>query len=370
MPERAPRVVYVITTSGMGGAERQVYDLATSFRARGWDVSVVSIMQIGKHFQPLRDLGVRLESLEMTPGVYDPRAVPRLARLLRLWRPDVVHAHMVHANLLARLCRPLAPVPKLISTMHNQDEGAQWRYYAYRLTDRLTDLTTTVSQLAVEEAVRRHAVPADRIRLIPNGIHSEQFERDPVIRESTRTSLGLDDAFTWLAVGRLNDAKRHMDMLEAVRLVREEAPGVRLLVAGDGRLRAAVEHQIARTDLHSNVSLLGHRDDVRALMQAADGFVMSSAWEGLPIVLLEASASSLPIVATDVGGSREVIEEAETGYLTPALRPELLAEAMLRVMESSPVERHAMGEKASQRVRERFDMERVADDWEALYEGS
>ena len=333
-------------------------------------MGVVSLIRLSHIFLPLQDEGVRLASLDMAKGVPDPRALAWLARLLRRWRPDVVHAHMVHANLLARLCRPLAPVPRLISTMHSDDEGPQWRYYAYRLTDRLSDVTTAVSQSALEEAVRRHAVTVNRIRVVPNGIVSRRFARDRLIRGGTRSSLELGEGFVWLSVGRLADVKRHTDLLAALRIVQERTPNVRLLIAGDGPLRAALEHEIQHTGIDSNVSILGERDDVPALMQAADGFVMSSAWEGLPMVLLEASASSLPIVATDVGGSRDVVADAETGFLTPALQPEPLAEAMLRVMDLAQIERHAMGDRARQRVVERFDMEHVANDWEALYRGT
>ncbi|MBA3235139.1 MAG: glycosyltransferase, partial [Chloroflexi bacterium] len=117
-------------------------------------------------------------------GRSDPRALLRLVRLLRRWRPDVLHAHMVHANLLARVSRVLVRGPIVISTMHNQDEGAHWRYLAYRVTDRLSAVTTTVSTVAVEEAVRRHAVPRARIRLTHNGIAFYEHGRDDVVRHS------------------------------------------------------------------------------------------------------------------------------------------------------------------------------------------
>jgi glycosyltransferase involved in cell wall biosynthesis len=228
-------------------------------------------------------------------------------------------------------------------------------------------VTTTVSQLAVEEAVRRHAVPRAKIRLVPNGIRSADYVRDPGLRERTRDSLGLGDDFTWLAVGRLTEAKRHVDLLAALRIVRQAHPRARLLIAGTGPLRRALEAELAGMGLKSHATLLGERGDVRALMQAADGFVLSSAWEGLPMVMLEASASSLPIVATDVGGSRDVVEDGVTGVLTPPRAPDRLAQAMLQVMTLPGRERQAMGDQAHQRVVERFDMELVADTWESLY---
>jgi glycosyltransferase involved in cell wall biosynthesis len=326
-------------------------------------------LPLHEQFRPLQEAGVQLASLGMAKGVPDPRAMGKLARLLRRWRPDVVHAHMVHANLLARLARTMAPVPRLVSTMHNQDEGSQWRYYAYRLTDRLSDVTTNVSQVALDEALRRHAVPRDKMRLVPNGIDADNYVSDAEVRRKARTSLGLQDEFTWLTAGRLTDAKRHTDLLAATRVVLESGARIRVLIAGTGPLFAVLEEEIVSTGLSSNVSLLGLREDVPALMQAADGFVMSSAWEGLPMVMLEASASSLPIVATDVGGSHDIVEEGVSGFLTPALHPQATAEAMLQLMRLAPDERKKMGDSGRQRIVEHFDMTTIADEWEGLYRG-
>ncbi len=254
--------------------------------------------------------------------------------------------------------------------MHNQDEGHQWRYFAYRLTDRLADITTTVSRVAVEEAVRRHAARRGRSLLVPNGIRTEAYERDPGLRDATRSALALGDSFTWLSVGRLVEAKRHSDLLAAIRIVKDTVPDVRLLIAGDGPLRSTLEDQIDQSALRQNVSLLGLRSDVRALMQAADSFVMSSAWEGLPMVLLEAAASALPIVTTDVGGSRDIVQDAATGFLAPAQRPERLASQMLRLMALASKDRQSMGDRSRQHIVQSFGLEQIADRWEDLYRSS
>ena len=367
MAEPPLRIAYVVTSTAVGGAERQVFELASTFRDRGWGVGIVSMLPLHEQFLPLRDDGIRLASLNMSQGVPDPRALVRLARTIRSWQPDIVHGHMVHANLITRLTRLLVPTPRIISTMHNQDEGEQWRYFAYRLTDRLADVTTTVSKVAVDEAIRRHAVPSDRIRLIPNGIRTDRYPCDHALRDRTRAALGLKDEFIWLTVGRLTDAKRHIDLLEAFRRLHQGSPPARLLIAGTGPLRPILEARIARYSLSDAVSLLGLRGDIPALMQAADAFVMSSAWEGLPMVLLEAAASSLPIVATNVGGSSEAVLSGETGFLVPARHPVALSEAMVRLMRLERDERRAMGRRAQAHAVERFDQQRIADQWETLY---
>jgi glycosyltransferase involved in cell wall biosynthesis len=363
---REPRVAYLITSSGMGGAEREVCHLAEEFRRRGWAVAVISMLPLEPPISDLTAAGVLTLSLGMRQGVPDPRGVLRLARFLRRWRPHVLHAHMVHANLLARLSRLVAPVPVLISTLHNENEGRRWRYVAYRLTDALTDVTTTVSRAAVAAATRRGAAPAGSIILVPNGLSTAPYRPDDSIRERTRSSLGVQH-FTWLAVGRLVDAKGYPDMIAAFVLARRAHPSATLLISGTGPLEPDVRRLIGDARLEDAVRLLGMRSDVPALMQAADGFVMTSRWEGLPMVLLEAGASGLPIVATDVGGSRDAVVDGVSGYLTAVAVPAETARAMTRVMEMSMDERRAMGRASRDHVSSTFEIALVADTWERLY---
>ena len=365
LAKRRPRVLYLITSSGgwWGGAESQVRYLAQTFRRRGWDVGVISMLPTESSLVDLEGQGIRVATLGLRGGIPDPRGALRLLRLLRRWRPDVLHAHMVHANLLARLTRLVARTPVLISTIHNENEGPQWRYRAYRWTHGLSTVTTAVSRRAVDEAVRRGAVPASEVILVPNGINIDVYQRDEAVRQTTRAALGLTNAFVWLAVGRVTEAKAYPDMVQAFRHLNRERPTTRLLIAGIGPLEALLRERIRAAGLDREITPLGLRSDIPELMQAADGFVLSSAWEGLPMVLLEAGASALPIVATDVGGSRDAVLDGETGYLVPAGQPQALAQAMRTVMDLSDDQRRAMGEAGRTHIARTFDLGAVADRW-------
>ena len=167
-PAPAPLRVLLVSTSLMGGgAERQVFLLARGLRAHGHAVAVVSMLTPENYVPELEALGVPVSDLGMRRGVPDPRALARLAGVVRRWRPDVVHSHMVHANLLARLARLLAPVPVEVSTAHNLTEGARWREIAYRLTDPLCTLTTNVCRACVARYVRVGAAPDARSATCP-----------------------------------------------------------------------------------------------------------------------------------------------------------------------------------------------------------
>ena len=366
----APRVAYLITDSGMGGAEQEVCHLATEFTRRGWAVAAISMLPLESPVADLAGIGVRTYSLGMRLGVPDPRALVALGRLLRRWRPDVLHAHMVHANLLGRLSRLVAPTPMVISTIHNENEGARWRYVAYRLTDRLSDVTTTVSRVAQVEAARRGSAPAGSILLVPNGLSTAPYASDAAVRARTRAALDLGDRFTWLAVGRLAEPKGYRDMLTAFAEAVREHPGATLLIAGTGSLESEIRAEADRLGVDDSVRLLGLRSDVPALMQAADGFLMTSLWEGLPMVLLEAGASGLPVVATDVGGTRDAVLDGVSGYVTPVATPGVTAQAIGTVMRMSEVDREAMGAAGRRHIQETFDIGAVGDVWERLYRRS
>jgi glycosyltransferase involved in cell wall biosynthesis len=352
----------------MGGADQQLLSAAQEMRSRGHDLMIVSLTPLGPMGLEARSLGLRTETLNMPRGVPDPFALFRLVRLTRAWRPDVVHSHMVHANLMARALRLLAPVPVLVSTIHNISEGGALLMAGYRLTNALVDHMTIISEAAAERFVGDRIIPRELLRVIPNGVNVDEFgnARDGG-REALRSSLGLAREFVWLAVGRFEVAKDYPTMLRAFAGVRERHPEAVLLLVGRGSLQRETEALTRTLGLDGGVRFLGVRRDVPRLMGLADAYLMSSAWEGMPMVLLEAAATGLPIVTTSVGGNREVVENEETGFLVPPGDPDALGSAMLRVMDLSESDRRAMGARGRERVRSRYGLSRVVERWEQLY---
>ena len=316
----------------------------------------------------LEEAGVAWATLGMERGSAHPRDVARLRRILREWRPSVVHSHMIHANLLARAARTVTRMPVLLCTAHNVDEGGKARMLAYRLTDPLCDRTTNVSVAAVERYVRIRAVPRRKISFMPNGIDPEKFRPRPELRSAVRHELGLGDEFVWLGVGRFEEQKDYPTMLRAFAEVLGRCPHNRLLLVGEGALQEELIREHALLGFGDAVRFLGVRADVADLLNAADAYLMSSAWEGMPIVLLEAAATALPIVATDVGGNREVVRHGESGLLVEPGDPRALAAAMSELLARPAEVRRRMGEHGRTYVVETYDLGRIAARWEALYE--
>jgi glycosyltransferase involved in cell wall biosynthesis len=363
------RIMFIVNCLDIGGAEVQVMRLAVGMIKRAWQVSVVSLIPLGPLAQPLRESGAEVFTLGMRPGIPNPTAILRLRRIIRRVRPEVVHSHIIHANILARITRLFAPVPVLVCTAHNLVESGRVLESCYRYTDRLGDLLTNVSQAAVDRYVEIGAAPKERIRFMPNGLDLAAFPCDPVERVRLRKELACDDRFVWLAVGRFRVQKDYPNMLRAFAAASADRPERSvLLIAGSGPTEHEARQLAEALKLNDRVRFLGIRTDVPALMNMADAFLLSSAWEGMPLVLQEAAASKLPIVATDVGGNREVALDGKSAFLVPARDASALAGAMRRMTDLSPEQRLAMARAGFDHVVSHYDIDRVLDRWESIYQ--
>ncbi|WP_069188285.1 glycosyltransferase [Paenibacillus sp. GM2] len=362
------KIMFILTGLNYAGAENQVVQLCREFLNRGHQPMIVSMIKPEAYLDELDKLGVEVRTLGMTKGVPDPRAVFRLRRIVQQFRPDIVHSHLVHANILARVTRLFISMPALICTAHNVNEGGKAREWLYRVTDPLCELTTNVSEEAVRQYVARKVVPAHKIRFVPNGITLDSFGQAQA-SESLNKELDIKPGqFVWLAVGRLVPEKDYPNMLDAFKTVLAKRPDSILLIAGTGTERVALEQYSKELGIERNVKLLGIRRDIPALMNLANAYVMSSRWEGFPMVLLEASASGLPMVATDVGGNREAVQDGITGLLAPPGDCGQLSDRMLALMSCPLAELEEMGERARKYVQERFDIEVIVTQWTSIYE--
>jgi glycosyltransferase involved in cell wall biosynthesis len=359
------RIAYVLTTLGVGGAERQVVALAERMAARGHAVSLVVLLPRQAEEWPTSVDLVRLDMRKTPASLF--AGLIRARRFLHAFEPDMIHSHTFPANMMARLLNLNGPALPLISTIHNVYEGPWPRMAAYRMTDFLCCRTTAVSQAAADRYVRLKAVPTQKCSVVTNGIDVAEFAPSPERRARARAEMGVRKEFVWLAAGRIAPAKDYPNLLRAFFQVHVANPAARLWIAGEalGGEAATIQALAAGLDLGDAVRWLGLRRDMPTLLAAADGFVLASAWEGLPLALGEAMAMEKPVVATDVGGVRELV--GESGSIVPAGNSESLARAMLAVMQVAPEERCRQGGAARERMKARFSMDAKAEEWEAFY---
>lgn len=367
------RIATVLTSLGMGGAEKQALAVAERMAGRGHTVALLVLMPRLPEEWPT-SLPVVFLDMRKNPG----RVAAGFLRgwnFLREFQPDVIHSHSYHANILARLLGIGVPRAAVISTVHNVYEGGWMRMLAYRLTDGLSARTAAVSEAAAERFIRLKAIPKHKCLVRHNGIDAVEFAPSDERREATRIAMGAGSGFVWLSAGRVVPAKDFPNLLRAFQLVRKETPEAELWIAGapadakqvvsaDGVVRH-VFLMAGELGLQEHVRWLGLRREMSALLDAVDGFVLGSAWEGMPLVVGEAMAMEKPVVATDVGGVRELVGDA--GVLVPAGDSEALAQAMMRTMQRSREDRVELGRAARERIVSRFSMDAAADGWEALY---
>jgi glycosyltransferase involved in cell wall biosynthesis len=279
------------------------------------------------------EAGVRYEEI-VERHSFDRGIWKALRALVRRLRIDIVHAHDHKTDLLTWLLARRDPIIPL-STAHGfAGESRNERFY-YAVEKRLLarfPRVIAVSQPIKAELVRTGSRP-ERVTVINNGIDHRVFVRDPARRPAIRRELGFADGDLVVgAVGRLESEKRFDQLLDAVATLKPAHPSLVLAIAGEGRLRGDLEARIARLGLGGTVRLLGHRTDVIALHHAFDIFVQSSEREGTPNAVLEAMASGLPIVATDVGGLRDYVTPPENGLLTPKGDAAAFAAALLSML--------------------------------------
>jgi glycosyltransferase involved in cell wall biosynthesis len=369
--KRPGRILILITTLTFGGAETQVVRLATELKTRGWKVCVVCMVKPTAYTSQLEAQHIPVHSLDMKRGLADVRAIFRLACLIRDFRPDIVHCHMFHANLLGRVTRLFCRIPALVCTAHNfretsEQDGPTWhKELLYRITDPLADKTTIICNAAFERYVRVGAVPRRKFQMIPNGVDTDHFMRSQNRRKNAREALGITSEFVWLAVGRLVKQKDYPTLFRAVELLKHQQ--FVLLLAGNGPLEEELREECRTRGLDGLVRFCGAREDILDLYSAADAFVMSSEFEGLSAALLEAASTGLPAVVTDVGGNADVVIDEITGYVVPPAAPKQLASAMHRQMGLSPESLQTMGDAARQLCHEQFRIAAVMDKWLDLY---
>jgi glycosyltransferase involved in cell wall biosynthesis len=363
------RIVYLLTSLGVGGAEKQALAVAERMATHGHTVAVMVLMPRLDEEWPTPLHTIHLD-VRKSPGSA-LRGFSRGRAFLREFRPDLVHSHCFHVNIFARLRRLFGPKFVVLSTVHNVYEGGWGRMMAYRLTDFLSSRTVAVSQAAADRFTQLKAIPRRKCKVILNGIDVTGFAPSAERRKKMRAEMGIateSATFIWLAVGRLAPAKDHPNMLFAfAAAVRTEKSDAQLWVAGDARgdERTALETLAKDLQIDAAVRWLGLRRDMPALFDAADAFVSSSAWEGMPLAVGEAMCMAKPVVVTNVGGVRELVGEA--GTVVPAKNSQALANAMLETMQQSRESLAAIGQASRERIRYHFSMDATADTWEALY---
>jgi glycosyltransferase involved in cell wall biosynthesis len=369
-PISSHRICFVGTGLGKGGAEAQLFRAAAGLRARGLDVHVVSILSSDYYGARLEKEGVPLVCLDASRTTSPARILTRFLQYLKDIRPDALAGFDYPGSMLARVGGAVARIPVVISSIRTENLGTSLRKVALAWTDSLATVTTTNSESVARKLVDAGAISRRRIRVIPNGVDVRIV--NPTLRagrSALRRSLGIEETdFFWFTAGSLEAPKDYPNLLAAMALLAKAPAPIKLAIAGQGSLAGALRDRIRLLGLESVVSFLGFREDVPACMAAADGTVLASAWEGLPNVVIESLAVGTPVVCTDVGGAREIVEHGRSGLVVPSQNPEALASAMSALMACPDAQRQQLGAAGRRHVEKNFALESILTRWSGLFE--
>lgn len=361
-----PHVMQVVLSLVPGGTEGLVVEICRRIVPE-FAVTVCCLDDEGAWADRVRSAGIDVVALTRAPG-FRPEIGRRIAQLAEARGVDVLHCHQyspfVYGWLAARWQRRL----KIVYTEHGRlsDAPPSWKRRAVNPILSRFDGTA----VAVSHDLRDYMVDAwfsrDRVGVIHNGIEPG-VRPSPDDRVRARRALGVDDGRVVVAtVARLDPVKDLLSLLDAFAIVRTHVPDALLVVVGDGPEREALERRAAQPDLAGAVRMTGFRSDVRALLPAADIYVSSSISEGVSITILEAMAAGVPVVATAVGGTPEVLALDTGGRLVPARSPQRLARAVI-ALAGNPAQRAAIGAEGRRRVETAFTLDRMVAEYARIY---
>lgn len=359
-------VAHVLLSFGVGGQERVVLDLASAQLRLGHDITAVELASgpegaLGVEF---RKSGARVCRVAQRDG-FDPTLYPRLVSLFRKLRVQLVHTHnpgpLIYAAPAGKLARA-----RVVHTKHGEHRDTARRWLLRRTAARFADAFVAVSETTADFARRHRECAARKLRVIRNGTDLSRFGRDASARERVRAELGIAaDAWVVGSVGRFVPEKNQDLLVRAAGALLSQ--GVHLVLAGGGALEADIRRVAGEQSHPERIHVLGLRSDVPELLAAFDAFAMSSRTEGLPIALIEAMSSELPVVSTAVGGIPSVIADGDTGLLVEPGDAGALTDALSRLRADPPLAQR-LASRARALALSELSADRMHTDYMSLYE--
>jgi glycosyltransferase involved in cell wall biosynthesis len=370
------KVTHIITGLSAHGAEMMLYRFLAASNPEEYQSEVISLTDRGALGDQIESLGVPVHALGMKPGIPNPIAIRKLAKMLRKSRPHLVQGWMYHANLLGGLAARMAggDIPVVWGIHHNKIERHDTKFLTRltvrlsgRFSDRLAAGIICCSKASAEAHVALGYAP-EKMRVIPNGIDLDQFHNDPGAGAALRKELSIPSTVPLIGLAaRFHPNKDHKTFFRAAGILHKEFPDVHFVLCGDGLVaeNSAVAIEIFAAGLQRHCHMLGARSDMQQIYPALDIATNSSVSEAFPLAIGEAMACEVPVVATDVGDSALIV--GDTGKVVPAQSPELIARAWRELLNDGPEARRKLGAAARARIAEHFSLAVFVEQYQSLY---
>lgn len=365
MPDAAVpvRIAFCITDLDPGGAERALARLVTGLDRGRWEPRVFCLSSGGALADELQAAKVPVVCFGARRWNHVP-VLLRLSRELKRFRPAILQTFLYHANLAGRIAGRMARIHTIVSGIRVAEKRSRARLWLDRWTNRLVRLNVCVSRAVAAFSAEQSGLAAEKIVVIPNGVDVPRFAG---AAPADLSGLGIPPGSrTLLSIGRLDPQKGLGDLISAAALIIHRFPDAHFLVVGEGPERSRLDEMIREQGLAERVHLAGWRADIPELLAAGTALVLASHWEGLPNVILEAMAAGLPVVATRVEGTDELVIDGQTGLVVPPRSPNDLAESIEKLL-LDPAAAKVMGQGGQQRAKSEFTWEAMVVQYERLY---
>jgi glycosyltransferase involved in cell wall biosynthesis/serine acetyltransferase len=370
--EATLRVFHMVSSLEMGGSEHQMAEVASRQKAEGYDVTVGCLSARGPLLEVLRLAGIAVFEFDPKGALFRPGGVYQLLRLARFFaknRFNVVQTHDLYSTLLAVPVAWITRVPVILSCRRDL---SHWWWYTPRRRAFLRHVQNRSSYvIANSQAVRDFLVEKDGfdpklIRVVRNGVDLERFASVRADRQGLFPHLAAQSQLIAVVANMNVETKGHADLIRAAAEVSREFNDAKFLLIGDGAERSRLEAMTQELGLSDTVLFLGRRKDVPGILACCDLFVLPSWAEGLPNSVLEAMASGLPVVATRVGGTPEIIEDGVNGLLVAPKEPHALALAIMHILENGDFAKQ-IARSARDRACAQFGFDRLLTELDGLY---
>ena len=306
-------------------------------------------------------------------GALDYRDALRFVLFVRKNRIEIVHSHLMIGSMFASPLARLARIPGVVETFHLREvwrESKRFKrsfWFDHHLA-RFVDRYIAVSDATAQHLLLTKRIERTKVRTILNGRDLDRFH-PPSVEEAevARRELGIKGGLMVLLLGRLEEQKGHAFAIEALRQIHERSPNIFLFFAGEGQLESKLKEQCKNANLLNVIYFLGRRNDPERLLEAADLVLLPSTFEGLPLSIVEAMACAVPVIASDIDGTREIVIHEQTGLLVPPEDASSIAASIIRLANDRSLRRR-LGENGRQFVEQHFDVKRQVAQTANLYD--
>lgn len=355
-------ILYLITELSVGGAQTVLLHLLTHLNRERFTPVVVCLYNgDGATAKRIKALGIPVIDVQMTRK-YNVFALGRVSQLIRKYQPTIIHASLFHTNILARLLSPLTGTPIVISTEQTMNLEGKLRHKINRFTAPLVDKVVANADNVQQFYANQVGIPSEKLVLIYDGVKTS--DKPLISQTKARERLGLPlDSLIFGTIGRIDPVKGLDVLIQALPKIDEGM----LVLVGKGPDRSRLEALSKKLNLADKIHWAGYQSDVFEVLPAFDIFIQSSFREGLPSAILEAMSAGLPIIATTVGGTPEIVKEMETGLLVPPNDSGALATA-INHLAKQPQLQQQMGQKGMKRIEKNFTLPRMISQYEQLYD--